>query len=564
MTLKERYLAVIESIAFRGLRSRNFVALMGVADARGLSALLQQVDEQQPYADIYGLHNLRWTLFYPNRCNDGTVASIDEPQALVLSLIFDGRLDDTLRGLIARPEGRLSEILSYCCGFEPASDVLAFLKERETKPGYFFRDLGPLILPPKGQGAFSVAREPDPTRSQIEDAEAVRRRFEEFYAEHSHLPVGQLREAFVAAFSSDAFPFPLTRVERRRSDEDSWVRHMIDTARKRQVSAALRSSDHVVRRDVHAKGHGLLEATFEVVLPEAPDLRVGLFAAPGSYRAVLRPSNGDSQVHPDAKPDARGLALRVLLPDRLAGKRPKYLLSGSGDGWQDFVLMNSPVFFAPDIKSLALLSATERLEGTLPRIFGMLALAARPGGLRQAKILLSATRTRLRHPLAAEFHSTTPYLLGEGHVAKYSVEPAPQHSLESSASLADPDFLGRSLEASLERGSIHLQFYVHVLRAHATPAGYESLVDIVEDATIDWSALGAKKVLVANIRIARQERPASSRLREAEATEFNPWNALVEHRPLGSLNRARLSAYRASQSHRAAPPVLAFAADAAE
>jgi len=39
-----------------------------------------------------------------------------------------------------------------------------------------------------------------------------------------------------------------------------------------------------------------------------------------------------------------------------------------------------------------------------------------------------------------------------------------------------------------------------------------------------------------------------------EGFSFDPWHALVEHRPLGNVMRARNMAYRASTQARAAVP----------
>lgn len=569
---------LIEGALFAKLSTRNFVAVMGVKNPHEVAATLREVDSALAYRGISGLHNLRWTLFYPNKSNDGSVTELGEEQALVLALIFDGRLDDILNGLLAKPELRVREILEHCFGFDEGTNVASFLRERETPTGYCFRDLGPLILPPKREGkpslwrdflysvrlASSSGQEPDPTLHHINEAEQIRQRFEDFYADHSDKSPEELRAAFLEAFDDAQFPFPITELERRHSDEETWVRHMIDTARKRQEAAAFLDADGAVHRDVHAKSHGLLEATFQVLPPENPKLRVGLFAAPGSYRALLRPSNGEGKVQADARRDARGLALRVLLPPAVDGRELQYLLSGNARGKQDFVLMNSPVFFANDIKTLALLSATDRIEGTLQRLLGVLALAARPGGLRRTMLLVRSISTRLKHPLAANFHSTTPYRFGNEHIVKYSIEPAPQRSLATGEDPTDPNFLADNLRASLEGGGVQLRFFVHVLSATVAPQGYRSIKDVVEDATIDWGPLGARKVHVANINIGKQNPSTAERYQQAEESEFNPWNALVEHQPLGSLNRARLSAYRASQRYRAARVPVEVAANAAE
>lgn len=569
MTLLQWLKDAPERLVLHGFRTRNFIALLGVKDAVGLAPLLEQDDAEQPYRDVYGLHNLRWVLFTPQRKN-GSVAPVDgaEAQALVLSLIFDGNLRDILPALLARAGERVRAILAHCIGFGPGVDVIRYLQARETPSRYLFRDLGPLVvgdpkLLPWQRPHF--APEPDATRYEIEEARAAQLRFEQLYARHAGAPAAELRRAFCETFGGDAFPLPLTRFERQRSDEASWTRRMVDVSRKLQERTERRLGDGQVRRGAHAKAHGLIHASFEV-LPVEKHLRLGLFSQPGRYPALLRPSNGSSDVQADHVRAPRGLSLRVQLPPdlRLAGRVPEPVLPGPIPTAQDFVLMNQPVFVAPDVRRFAMWFKNADLQEPLPVALGALGMLATPGGLREAALLLRTITTRLSHPLATTFHSVTPYLLGSSQVVKYCVEPLEPERLAGDDNPADPDALQASLRASLKRGSIVLRFSLYVLRVDTTPAGLSSVVDAVEDATVDIRRLGARKVHVANIHIGPQDPASAELLQAAEELQFNPWNALVEHRPLGSLNRARLVAYRASQHLRRAAQAANTVARAAE
>jgi len=69
----------------------------------------------------------------------------------------------------------------------------------------------------------------------------------------------------------------------------------------------------------------------------------------------------------------------------------------------------------------------------------------------------------------------------------------------------------------------------------------------IEDPTVDWTT---PYVTVARLTIPQQDTtsPEGQALQEhVEGLAFDPWAALVEHRPLGEIMRARKSAYRASQ-----------------
>ena len=72
----------------------------------------------------------------------------------------------------------------------------------------------------------------------------------------------------------------------------------------------------------------------------------------------------------------------------------------------------------------------------------------------------------------------------------------------------------------------------------------------IEDATVEWKEAASPYHPVARIRILRQDIDDSGRARLCEDTAFNPWHCLAEHRPLGSLNRARREIYRAMAEFR--------------
>jgi hypothetical protein len=72
----------------------------------------------------------------------------------------------------------------------------------------------------------------------------------------------------------------------------------------------------------------------------------------------------------------------------------------------------------------------------------------------------------------------------------------------------------------------------------------------IEDASVEWSEEASPFRPVARIRIPMQNIEESSRMGRCEETAFNPWHSLTEHRPLGSLNRARREIYPAMAEFR--------------
>ena len=65
-------------------------------------------------------------------------------------------------------------------------------------------------------------------------------------------------------------------------------------------------------RALHYHSHGGATAELQV-LPDLPAwARVGIFAVPGRYDALVRFSSGGGEKLPDTKPDVRGFAVKVL------------------------------------------------------------------------------------------------------------------------------------------------------------------------------------------------------------------------------------------------------------
>ena len=72
----------------------------------------------------------------------------------------------------------------------------------------------------------------------------------------------------------------------------------------------------------------------------------------------------------------------------------------------------------------------------------------------------------------------------------------------------------------------------------------------VEDSLVEWTEADSPFRRVALIRIPKQDISAPENLKIAEQLSFTPWHALPEHRPLGSINRARRVIYEAVSKFR--------------
>ena len=84
------------------------------------------------------------------------------------------------------------------------------------------------------------------------------------------------------------------------------------------------------------------------------------------------------------------------------------------------------------------------------------------------------------------------------------------------------------------------------------PIGIDEVATVtpIEDVTVPWPEAAAPFVTVARLTVPAQDPAAMAA--EIEAARFDPWTALVEHRPLGEIMRARKAAYFASTQGRGA------------
>jgi hypothetical protein len=293
-------------------------------------------------------------------------------------------------------------------------------------------------------------------------------------------------------------------------------------------------------RALHAKGQCGLEAEFSI-LPDLPGhARAGMFAAPASFRAWVRVSNGSGARQHDARGDVRGLAVKVVgVPG------PKIIPGMERATTQDFLLIQSPATpFRDAAEFVWLVEAAERPGTLLPRAL------LRFGPRRALQILsrLAAGVSRKVSSVAtSRYFSALPVQYGP-YAVRYALEPrTPPDPAAPPGST--PDYLAEELAARLSRGPVEWDFRVQFFVDEArTP---------IEDASRDWSEADAPFLTVGRLTLPRQD-PGSPRGRRVaafvEGLSFDPWHAGVDFRPLGNMMRARNHAYRLSTAERGASP----------
>ena len=109
------------------------------------------------------------------------------------------------------------------------------------------------------------------------------------------------------------------------------------------------------RRGQHPKPHGCVRATFQVLDVIPTRYKVGLFAKPATYDALIRFSSGPQLK--DTEPGAQGMSIKLV------GVPGAKILEGEEDaGTHDFIMIDGPVFFVRDTQSY------ERLFDNLARL----------------------------------------------------------------------------------------------------------------------------------------------------------------------------------------------------
>jgi hypothetical protein len=288
-----------------------------------------------------------------------------------------------------------------------------------------------------------------------------------------------------------------------------------------------RDEGRTQQRDVHMKMLGLLRAEFTV--PELPpDLRVGLFAQPGTYKAWVRYSNSASFTERDIKGDIRGMAIKLMgVPGR------KVLDSHADASTHDFLVvtaLNFPARTAAEIDALV----ANVVQGSL--WVKLLFLLTHP---RAAWILLT-TMVRHANMLQNLYCSVVPYRFGSQAVKYIAVPRTDQR--ERLPSSPTPDFLRERLVRDLAQGDASFDFCVQFQRD-------EDCMPL-DDPFCAWSLQLSPPRKVATLRILQQSFDTDAIRSYGENLSFTPWHCLPDHLPLGALNRTRRAVYDTLSTYR--------------
>lgn len=330
----------------------------------------------------------------------------------------------------------------------------------------------------------------------------------------------------------DSDHVPVSTKETLRQDENEQAQRGISNFRRLLDTY---QTSHVAR-GAHAKAHACVKAYFIVQGNLESRYRHGIFAETGRrYKSWIRFSNGhfDLSISQDYRKDARGMAIKILEPPG-----QPLQIAANGVPTQDFLMANSPVFFASTISMYNQLVAEP--EDFIGYFFG----SWNPSHWRLRE-LYAATRVLTsppNSPLSTQYYSITPYKLGLLNI-KFSAKSCSElHPETIYDKKTDPDFLRKTLADELKNGEACFEFMVQ----EQDPEKKMPL----EDPTVEWKVEDSPFVTLARIIIPSQPLEPAGKGTFCENLSFAPWHAMPEHRPLGQFNRLRKHVYHASSNYR--------------
>jgi hypothetical protein len=312
--------------------------------------------------------------------------------------------------------------------------------------------------------------------------------------------------------------------EQHEPDEAALIAEMATTLRLKMAADYARGD---TRRDAHPKTVGLVRGRFTVEADLPRELRVGLFKTPASHDCWVRFSNSSGTPQSDAKPDARGVAIKLMAPGGKGTATDKSL-------GQDFILLSAPTM---PLGTVALFrdAVHYAIESSPLLLAGKLLLTGHPGVV----LGLAALRIKPTSPLDIRYWSTTPYRFGKDQAVKYSLVPTSAHRTRRQAKPGE-HYLSEAMQAHLSRYVATFDFCVQLHRDDMP----------IEDAAVRWDERRSPFVKVATLEIPRQKFRTPARQALAEILSFSPGHAKAAHAPLGGLNRARVKIYKALSQFR--------------
>jgi len=314
----------------------------------------------------------------------------------------------------------------------------------------------------------------------------------------------------------------ITKFEKVPADEERLIKDM------KVILQEKMSTDYPAgqtKRDAHPKNLACLQAEF-IVEPNIPaELKKGIFEFSGTHPAWIRISSSSGKIQSDKVKDLRGFAIKIM-----GVKGERFQTQNEEKETQDFILISHPTMPLGTVKLFH--EAVYYSIKWSPLVF--LSRLVVSGKFHLITELRKA-RQNQTSPLDIRYWSTTPYLCGSDYSVKYSIVPTSRLKSSLPPRLTD-HYLTENMEKHLAANEASFDFMIQVQKDPGRMP--------VEDAGVEWSEKESPFIKVATIRIPPQAFRTKEREELAEDLSFSPAHSLIEHRPIGGINRARVEIYR--------------------
>lgn len=357
----------------------------------------------------------------------------------------------------------------------------------------------------------------------------------------------------------------LTRFEAAEVDEMAKVREGVTVVYENMLRDLGGEKD----RDTHRKTHGCVRAEWTVAGELPKDYQRGVLVPGKTYPTWLRFANGKGTVEPDKEDDTRSISIKLMGVD----PGPRHAIAHE-TSTQDFILQNSEVFLVQTMEMyISLLSVArdtpDRAEAKKLGLVGW--LAKHPYERKMIQYVTSRTPKSL---MTEQYWSGSTYLLGakddpQSRPVRYTMKPCEPQQVEqltdTSVIEGDEHYYRNEMSRHLKAGTVCYRFGIQELpelakvelREHEHPIAYiptngddNEVKHLVEDVTMNWDRYSPHVEWVATLTIFRQEFDHDEVDEYCHELAYSPYNGLIEHRPLGTLNRLRAYVYPVVRDYR--------------
>lgn len=279
-----------------------------------------------------------------------------------------------------------------------------------------------------------------------------------------------------------------------------------------------------VQRPVFLKPHGVAKGLFTIRPDLSDDLRVGVFGHE-KFEAWVRFSSDTVPSQPDIKTTV-GIGIKLF---EVPGKK---LLEPETDAkTQDFILQNHDVFFVDTAKDMCEFT----YAGVVLHDYQTY-LDAHP----VTNQILNDMQKVVPSLLTTDYWSVLPYAFGAGKYVKYKLVPCdmPETESDNENTFDNPYYLHKDLKERLLQGEACFKFLVQFQTDSETMP--------IDRATVRWDESLSEPIHVATLVLPAQDIDARGQATYGENLSYNPWHALAEHQPVGSISDARKVVYEAA------------------